>query len=186
MKIRKIVLAAGMANPAWTDADKALEKCIQAIKWPLNATSFKLNPKKNGNGVTTIKPMILGLPGWLPEVKVLPNGGPVDGFNAGHLVILEWETGNVGGAHRSMTKILQAFEQKKAKKAIVVMPETNMAHFLTDRVANINEMHPYFPHWAKSCENISSDISLEMWGIDADDYDATIALIPKAKTGRRQ
>ena len=68
-------------------------------------------------------------------------------FTAGHTVFragLEFETGNISSAHRSMNKLCVGIKKGELDLAMLMMPIKKMSFYLTDRVSNYEELEPYF------------------------------------------
>jgi hypothetical protein len=64
---------------------------------------------------------------------------------------VEWETGNVSSAHRSINRILLAnvADRQKCIGGGIVLPTREMANYLTDRISNYEELEPYFRVWER-------------------------------------
>lgn len=149
------------------------------------------NTEKNCNGVVLIKEKCyIKLEEhylWYREKPLLylknqmKKGGPIDVYkefrsdggqlNAG----LEFETGNISSAHRSMNKLLVGLKQDEIQLAILMMPVKKLSYYLTDRVSNYEELEPYF------C--ILDHVPFIVLGFDAETYCSSAYSLPKGKDG---
>lgn len=174
--------------------------------WPVGTGSFIIHPESGkksgqGNGVVPIKakPMkVLKENGWALEYPwevatkagVTGRGrakgtrpGDIDAakqFDQG-LVVVEWETGNVSSSHRAINKMALGLVAKKCIAGVLVIPNMNLARYLTDRIGNIEEIRPYIQMW----ENLSvAEGVLELVVIEQDGESTNSPRIPKGKDGR--
>ncbi len=152
---------------------------------------FTINSsEKNCNGVVPVKEGIYqrleAYYEWFRE-KPLPyfedaqKGGPIDvykefgdsrtKFNVG----LEFETGNISSAHRSMNKLCVGIKHGDLQMAFLIMPIKELAYYLTDRVSNYEELAPYF--------DLLDDFPIVVFGFDADRYDPSAPLLAKGRDG---
>lgn len=147
--------------------------------------------KKNCNGVVPVKEKIYQQLeeryGWfrekpLPYLKnVAQKGGPIDVYKPfGNMapyfkVGLEFETGNISSAHRSMNKLCVGIQKEDIDMAILMMPMKKLAYYLTDRVSNYEELQPYFL--------LLDNYPFVVFGFDADEYSLSTPLLPKGKDG---
>ncbi len=180
--------------PALKRAYAEITKSIKAVTWPTGSRKFTINnSEKNINGVVPLKEscyiMLEGKYGWFREkpLKVLKEekekGGPIDVYkecihdisNKLKCVGLEFETGNISSAHRSLNKLLLGLNRKELDLSIIMMPVKTLAYYLTDRVTNYEELEPYF-------ENVKRSAFIFI-GFDADAYDPTAPIIPKGPDG---
>lgn len=153
---------------------------------------FILNSsEKNCNGVVPVKEGIYErlecYYNWFRE-KPLPylkdeaqKGGPIDVYkefgkpNDKFKVGLEFETGNISSAHRSMNKLCVGVQSGDIDLAVLMMPIKTMAYYLTDRVSNYEELEPYF--------RLLTTYPFIVIGFDADEYNPNAALLPKGRDG---
>lgn len=111
-------------------------------------------------------------------------GGPIDVYkefyhNCNYLYAgLEFETGNISSAHRSMNKLHIGIIKNEITIAFLMMPIKKMAFYLTDRVSNYEELEPYFLLLKK--------VPFIILGFDAEKYDTNAPLLPKGKDGMSQ
>lgn len=115
---------------------------------------------------------------YLHEVK---KGGPIDVykifgapfklFRAG----LEFETGNISSAHRSINKLCVGIYKNELDIAFLIMPVKKLAYYLTDRVSNYEELEPYFI--------LLDTYPFVILGFDAEEYSPAAPLLPKGKDG---
>lgn len=153
---------------------------------------FVLNSSaKNCNGVVPVKERCYQILEeefeWFREKPLLyfrddaKKGGPIDvykEFVAGTDIFkvgLEFETGNISSAHRSVNKLRVGIAMGELDLAILMMPIKQMSFYLTDRVSNYEELEPYF------C--LLDGIPFVVFGFDADVYCPTAPLLPKGKDG---
>lgn len=153
---------------------------------------FILNcTRKNCNGVVPVKERCYQILeeefGWYREKPLAyfhedaRKGGPIDVykefttersfFRAG----LEFETGNISSAHRSMNKLCVGIKRGELDLAILMMPIKKMSFYLTDRVSNYEELEPYFL--------LLDEVPFIVFGFDAEEYSADAPLLPKGKDG---
>lgn len=168
---------------------------ITSTVWPIGSESFIINAsEKNVNGVVPLKERCyIELEEsylWYREkpLHVLKHekqkGGPIDvykEFSGEDQIIrhvgLEFETGNISSAHRSMNKLLLGLNRREIDLAMILMPIKNLSYYLTDRVANYEELEPYF-------ENANNHAFIFL-GFNADHYSYgnDVPIIPKGKDG---
>ncbi len=190
----------------WKEIRAKIILAIEAAEWPQGAGNFTIHPESGkksgmGNGVVPIKmePMrILKSDGWTLEYpwnvaqkslvgssssKKGTKPGDIDAakmFPEG-LVVVEWETGNISSSHRAINKIALGLIAKKCIAGILVVPNSNLAKYLTDRIGNIEEIRPYIPLW----KNIQIEEGiLELIVIEQDAESTDVQKIPKGKDGR--
>jgi len=199
MKIEKVYLTRSAKNlveddPFLKQAYAEIMNSIRSVGWPIASQQFTINnSEKNVNGVVPLKEacyiMLEEKYCWFREkpLKVLKEekekGGPIDVYkefvdkkqNNVKRVGLEFETGNISSAHRSLSKLLLGLNRKELDLAIIMMPVKALAYYLTDRVANYEELEPYF-------ENVKR-ASFIFIGFDADTYDSSVPVIPKGPDG---
>lgn len=161
---------------------------------PKGAHTFTINnSEKNINGVVPIKEpcyeMLENTFLWFREkpLSVLKEekqkGGPIDIYKeftnqTGKIIKrvgLEFETGNISSAHRSLNKLLLGLNRMELDLAIIMMPVFELSYFLTDRVSNYEELEPYF-------ENVNHHPFIFI-GFNADAYSSNTPIIPKGKDG---
>lgn len=156
-----------------------------------NSGRFIINSsEKNCNGVVPVKEGIYRrletYYDWFREKPLAyfedaKKGGPIDvykefgdhdnPFNVG----LEFETGNISSAHRSMNKLCIGIKHGDLQMAFLIMPIKRLAYYLTDRVSNYEELVPYLDLW--------DDFPIVVFGFDADYYDPTAPLLAKGSDG---
>lgn len=146
------------------------------------------NSQKNCNGVVPIKDncyaCLEDLYKWYREKPLnclSEKGGPIDVYkefgrdNMHFNVGLEFETGNISSAHRSMNKLSLALKEQELHLAVILLPTSKLSYYLTDRVSNYEELEPYF--------RLLSDLPFIVLGFDAEKYDPSAPLLPKGKDG---
>ena len=145
------------SSSEWTNALAAIEKAVRAVVWPVGSANFKINPVKHGNGVKPIKQGFLDSlknAGWATEGPIRLNSGLKPGNidvmlkTSAKPIAIEWETGNVSSCHRSMNKLCLGLVEGAISAGVLVLPSRKLYQYLTDRVANYNELEPYIPFWS--------------------------------------
>lgn len=144
--------------------------------------------EKNYNGVVPLKePCYKTLEetyGWYREkpLDILSEkGGPIDVFQLfqdDHNIFrvgLEFETGNISSAHRSMNKLSLGISASEIDMAVLLMPMHKLSYYLTDRVSNYEELEPYFP--------LIKDVPFIVIGFDVEDYSTSVDGLSKGKDG---
>jgi len=199
MKIEKVYITKSAQRlirdiPALKRAYFEITKSIKSVTWPTGSSKCTINnSEKNINGVVPLKEscyvMLEKNYNWLREksLKVLKEekkkGGPIDvykeftGSSAFALkrVGLEFETGNISSAHRSLNKLLLGLNRKELDLSVIMMPVKTLAYYLTDRVTNYEELEPYF-------ENVKRSAFIFI-GFAAEAYDPSAPIIPKGPDG---
>lgn len=146
------------------------------------------NSEKNCNGVVPLKEtcyrMLEEVYGWYRErpLDVLSEkGGPIDVYKVFQdernevRVGIEFETGNISSAHRSMNKLHLGVSSSELDLAVLLMPMHRLSYYLTDRVSNYEELKPYFL--------LIKDIPFIMIGFDVESYSSTAVFLPKGRDG---
>lgn len=150
------------------------------------------NSQKNCNGVVPIKErcyeILEDTYGWFREKPLdyfhndAKKGGPIDVYKEfsdnQHIIKvgLEFETGNISSAHRSMNKLCVGICKQEIDLAFLMMPVFDTAYYLTDRVSNYEELAPYL-------EPLLQDYPFVVFGFAAQQYDKNAPLLPKGKDG---
>jgi len=146
------------------------------------------NSYKNCNGVVPIKEKcyicLEDKYNWYREKPLKSfssKGGPIDVYkefkndNDQFNVGLEFETGNISSAHRSMNKLSLAIEMHELQLASLMLPINKLSYYLTDRVSNYEELEPYF--------HLLNNRAFIILGFDAEDYNPSVPLLPKGRDG---
>lgn len=146
------------------------------------------NSEKNCNGVVPVKePCYKKLEyeyNWFREkpLSVLSKkGGPIDVYKefkngkSCFKVAIEFETGNISSAHRSMNKMHLGIINKEIDLAVLMMPMHQLSYYLTDRVSNYEELAPYFP--------LINKTAFIIIGFDVETYSADVPCLKKGKDG---
>ncbi len=153
---------------------------------------FILNDsQKNCNGVVPVKEECYRILEedyhWYREKPLtyfhedVQKGGPIDVYKAFSfrdtvfMAGLEFETGNISSAHRSMNKLRVGIIKGELDIAFLMMPIKRMSFYLTDRVSNYEELEPYFV--------LLDDVPFVIFGFDADEYNSDAPLLAKGKDG---
>lgn len=176
-----------LAELAYSEVEQSILNNVTS-----NRGTFILNNSaKNCNGVVPVKERCYQILeeefAWFREKPLLyfrddaQKGGPIDVYKEfvtdveTFKVGLEFETGNISSAHRSVNKLRVGIEKRELDLAILMMPIKQMSFYLTDRVSNYEELEPYF------C--LLDEIPFVVFGFDADEYSLTAPLLPKGKDG---
>ena len=184
---RRLIAYNTLVQQAYTEVVKSIVNNVTPGKniFILNNTS------KNCNGVVPVKEQCYQILEndylWFREKPLnyfqsdAKKGGPIDVYkeftdntqkiSAG----LEFETGNISSAHRSMNKLCMGIKKGEVDIAFLMMPVHNMSYFLTDRVSNYEELEPYFP--------LLEEYPFVVFGFNADKYDSNAPLLPKGQDG---
>lgn len=146
------------------------------------------NTGKNCNGVVPLKEpcycMLEETYGWYREKPLAilsEKGGPIDVYkafadnNGSFHVGIEFETGNISSAHRSMNKLSLGVHNGELDLAVLMMPMHRLSYYLTDRVANYEELEPYF--------SLVSDVPFIIIGFDVEEYSANVPCLAKGRDG---
>ncbi len=196
MKVAKLYISnvaqiAIRQNPLAKQAFEEVEQSIVRNVTP-GRDVFILNTiAKNCNGVVPVKEKCYQILEedflWFREKPLsyfhddAQKGGPIDvykEFATGIDVFkvgLEFETGNISSAHRSINKLQVGLKKCELDMAILMLPIKKMSFYLTDRVSNYEELEPYFL--------LLDSSPFVVFGFDADEYDTNAPLLPKGKDG---
>ncbi len=179
---------------------KEIEAAVELVTHPSGSEKFtiygsrgdkkaKIKPVKQQNGVKPIKEEfvkhLLKL-GWRTEkhFKMVDEVGPgrIDAIrDTPHgIFAVEWETGNISSSHRALNKIAVGILQRHIIGGILIVPDNELAYFLTDRIGNWNELQPYFRMY-KALEIKEGVIGVISILHDAASLD--VPIIPKGKDG---
>lgn len=181
-----LIQKSDLAHQAFIEIeDSILQNCTDGSdKFIINSS------KKNCNGVVPVKEGIYRRLEtdyeWFREKPLTyfenaQKGGPIDVYKEfgdhTHLfnVGLEFETGNISSAHRSMNKLCMGIKHGDLQMAFLIMPIKKLAYYLTDRVSNYEELAPYF--------ELLNDFPFVVFGFDADYYDPMAPLLAKGRDG---
>lgn len=180
-------------------AKAAYDEILEAIG---NMVGSINNSKKKANSVSPIKSGLVNLLHenyhWEKEhhLRVLkdntPNsedggkrkrgqGGGIDIYKEFNIdgyifrVGIEFETGNVASVHRSINKLCMGLQSHELDMIFLILPVFNLSQYLTDRVANYEEIEAYFP--------LFSEKTFAALGFDAECYSPDFPLFEKGKDG---
>lgn len=175
-------------------AKQAFYEVEQSIKnnVTLHHNIFILNNSaKNCNGVVPVKEKCYEILEeqfhWFREKPLVyfqddaQKGGPIDVYKEFgsdtdiFKVGLEFETGNISSAHRSLNKLCVGIKKQELNMAILMMPVKRMSFYLTDRVSNYEELEPYFL--------LLDNVPFIVFGFDAEEYSPDAPILPKGKDG---
>lgn len=175
----KILLSSNLnAKKAYSEINESIQNMVGKIN----------NTEKNCNGVVPIKEgcyqMLEETYNWYREKPLdvlVEKGGPIDvykEFRDVHdlfCVGLEFETGNISSAHRSMNKLKLGIKVGELQLGVLMMPMFELSYFLTDRVSNYEELKPYF--------SLVEDVPFIIIGFNAEELGANYPVLPKGKDG---
>jgi hypothetical protein len=166
-----------------------INEAIYSVKWPIENSSFVLNPGKNTNGVKPIKEQCvkyLKQKGWELEKPMYLGSrispGPIDAVlnvNNGYFAF-EWETGNISSSHRALNKMALGLLTKTLLGGFLVIPSRDFYYHLTDRIGNFAEIEPYFPVW----KSLNIEGVLGLIEVEHDSESGLVPKIPKGTDGR--
>lgn len=88
---------------------------------------------------------------------------------------IEFETGNVASVHRSLNKLSMGIQSRELDLIFLILPIFNLAQYLTDRVANYEEIEAYFP--------LFSEKPFIALGFEAENYSPEFPIFEKGKDG---
>lgn len=167
-----------LAKQAYYEIEQAINNMIGDIN----------NSSKNCNGVVPVKEgcyrTLEEQYDWYREkpLDVLSEkGGPIDVYkifaddHESLRVGLEFETGNISSAHRSMNKLSLGLSQGELDLALIIMPISALSYFFTDRISNYEELQPYY--------SLVDSYSFIFLGFDAENYSDSYPILPKGKDG---
>lgn len=175
---QKLIAHSSLAASAYHEIELSIKNMIGAIN----------NSAKNCNGVVPVKEGCYKLLeeeyNWYrekPLASLSKKGGPIDVYkefsdtNSILRVGLEFETGNISSAHRSMNKLTLGLINNDIDFAILMMPIHDLSYYLTDRVSNYEELQPYY--------SLVDQYPFIFLGFDAEDYGNDYPILPKGKDG---
>ncbi|MGH2348552.1 MAG: restriction endonuclease [bacterium] len=178
-------------SPQWSTIQRELRTAVRAVVWPPGSRSFRIFPKKHGNGVKPIKEAFVSKLkqdfGWDDERKLRyqtrKTPGKIDAVKAldDGLFAVEWETGNVSSSHRAINKIALGIQRRQLVGGALIVPTSRLYPYLTDRVGNYDELEPYFDLW-RSLECDSG--VLAVLAVEHDRVSQDVPLIKKGTDGR--
>lgn len=175
---QELINTSALAQDAYYEIKTSIQNMISRIN----------NSEKNCNGVVPIKEgcyqMLEENFHWFrekPLATLAQKGGPIDVYKEFYdndlifCVGLEFETGNISSAHRSMNKLLLGIHNSELDLAVLLMPMHSLSYYLTDRVSNYEELKPYFP--------LVGNSPFIILGFDAEEYTNSVPCLPKGSDG---
>jgi hypothetical protein len=181
--VQRVDLGQRVANKDWQTSLSEVETAISRVVWPPGSTHFTIHPESGkargeGNGVKPIHHAFLeavALDGWqvagnlhkLDAVKHLESG----------YVGLEWETGNISSSHRALNR-LELAQRTGCVGGVLILPTRRLAQYLTDRIGNFEELHPYLTLYDLPA------IAMAVYAVEHDDEDVAVPRIKKGTDGR--
>lgn len=175
---KSLLKSSSLAEEAYNEITLSINNMIGTIN----------NSSKNCNGVVPIKEdcyqLLEETYGWFREKPLdsfSEKGGPIDVYkefqnNKALLRVgLEFETGNISSAHRSMNKLAIGIANDDIDFAVLIMPVSALSYYLTDRVSNYEELQPYY--------SLVNDYPFVFLGFDAESYSDTYPVLQKGRDG---
>lgn len=175
---KSLLKSSSLAEEAYNEITLSINNMIGTIN----------NSSKNCNGVVPIKEgcyqLLEETYGWFREKPLdsfSEKGGPIDVYkefqnNKALLRVgLEFETGNISSAHRSMNKLAIGIANDDIDFAVLIMPVSALSYYLTDRVSNYEELQPYY--------SLVNDYPFVFLGFDAESYSDTYPVLQKGQDG---
>lgn len=175
---KSLLKSSSLAEEAYNEITLSINNMIGTIN----------NSSKNCNGVVPIKEdcyqLLEETYGWFREKPLdsfSEKGGPIDVYkefqnNKALLRVgLEFETGNISSAHRSMNKLTIGIANDDIDFAVLIMPVSALSYYLTDRVSNYEELQPYY--------SLVNDYPFVFLGFDAESYSDTYPVLQKGRDG---
>lgn len=175
---KSLLKSSSLAEEAYNEITLSINNMIGTIN----------NSSKNCNGVVPIKEgcyqLLEETYGWFREKPLdsfSKKGGPIDVYkefqnNKALLRVgLEFETGNISSAHRSMNKLAIGIANDNIDFAVLIMPVSALSYYLTDRVSNYEELQPYY--------SLVNDYPFVFLGFDAESYSDTYPVLQKGRDG---
>lgn len=187
----KLISIAPIAKQAYTEIVTAIGNMVGKIN----------NSEKYINSVSPIKNGLINLLhdeyGWEKEKHLMAltgegntgstnkrrkgSGGGIDVYKEfsqdefSFRVGIEFETGNVASVHRSLNKLSLGEKNKELDLIVLVLPVFDLSYYLTDRVANYEEIERYFP--------LFEDRPFIAFGFDAEEYSPDFPIFVKGNDG---
>lgn len=185
---QQLILSDALVNQAFDEVSNSIIHNVS----PGQAIFALNNSQKNCNGVVPIKEHCYQILeesyDWFREKPLsyfhndVKKGGPIDVYkefsDTSHSIHagLEFETGNISSAHRSINKLCVGVKKGELDIAFLMMPTFETAYYLTDRISNYEELEPYL-------EPLLADYPFVVFGFSAESYSPVSPLLPKGKDG---
>jgi hypothetical protein len=186
LRTEKIQDASSISESSeWQRAQDQIYEAIGAIVWPPDASDFRINPVKTGNGVVPIKHAFvetLNRYGWKMEVEFPGKLGRVDASleTAIGTFGVEWETGNVTSSYRSLNRLSLGLIHGTIVAGVLVLPSRALYRYLTDRIGNFQEVERFFELY--SYLPLPNHL-FHVIEVEHDSVDLSVPFIPKGTDG---
>ena len=174
----QLITSSILAQNAYNEIEHSIKNMIGEIN----------NSSIHCNGVVPVKEgcykLLEETYGWYREKPLdtlSEKGGPIDvykEFLSSDSILrvgLEFETGNISSAHRSMNKLILGITNNELDLAVLILPIHDLSYYLTDRVSNYEELQPYYP--------IVDKYPFMFLGFDAEDYSPIHPILSKGSDG---
>jgi hypothetical protein len=99
-----------------------------------------------------------------------------------HIVVFEWETGNISSSHRSLNRIMVGFLSGIISAGIVGLPTRKLYQYSTDRIGNFQELYPYFMIYEALNTRVENGV-FEVVAFEQDAESTDVPRIPKGSDG---
>ena len=137
-----------------------IELAVEMMEWPEGTGKFIAYDKVHGNGVKGITEMFarnlaqVGLS--VKREHAIPDiGGDTPGDvdfiieTSGKPVAVEWETGNISSAYRSMAKLCEYLRDGSVSAAVMILGDRKSStRYFTDRISSFDELKKHRPRYA--------------------------------------
>lgn len=193
VQLRYVIRAGGYeVTDEWRRAESDILDAVARLTWPPDARggTFTIHPESGkkrgqGNGVVPIKLGFLEAladSGWSINERRNPERfDAVRHLDDGYIVGAEWETGNISSTHRSLNRIVRAWQRGIARGGFLILPTKRLAQYLTDRVGNWEELESYLGVWEAHQWDRGA---LAIATVEQDAEDTAVPRIAKGTDGR--
>lgn len=99
-----------------------------------------------------------------------------------HIIVFEWETGNISSSHRSLNRIMVGFLSGIITAGIIGLPTRELYQYSTDRIGNFQELYPYFMIYEALNTRVQNGV-FEVVAFEQDGVSYDVPRIPKGSDG---